>query len=486
MRRYSIQNKIVLPFILLFTVVVLIVPVITIVLFDQKYDEQNSLETQKWVQAIVDTGYIHQPEKVKEAYGAEVTVVSSDNTVNYTTLPGDWASFADEMKLHEIRKRIKESSGNLVSQNVVVDGRHYKVIYYLQEYDRLYCLMRPMDKIADAKRDVTLLMLGIAAVVILLVGVISHLIGRNLANPIKDLVQFTRKVAGGDLNEQCEVKTHDEIGDLTVAFNQMTRDLRNSRNELISAERLATAGKMAASFAHEIRNPLSSMQMLAQMLMRTEDLSEARRKQSMQYILEEIERIDVIVKGFMDFARPASLRSAPHDLSQALQEVLDLMDANLNHHQISLIKKFTPNLPPISLDRDKLKQAFMNIVLNAMEAMPEGGTLEILTMRQIASTNKTNEVREFASGDSDKVRIDVVDTGIGIPPEDLNRLFEPFFTTKSQGTGLGLANAKRVLEQHGGDIQSKSVVGQGTTMSLWLPLPSNPSPSDSKNIRRII
>ena len=465
MRRYSIQNKIVLPFILLFTVVVLIVPVITIALFDRKYDEQVSEETQRWLEAIVDTGYIHQPEKVKEAYGAEVTVVSNDNTVNYTTLPGDWASVADDMKLHEVRKHIKESNRDFVSRNVMVNGRHYKLIYYLQAADRLYCLMRPRDKLADAKEWVTLLMLGIAAVVIILVGVISHLIGRNLTNPIKDLVQFTRKVAGGDLNEQREVKTHDEIGDLTVAFNQMTRDLRNSRNELISAERLATAGKMAASFAHEIRNPLSSMQMLAQMLMRKEGLSEARRKQSMQYILEEIERIDVIVKGFMDFARPASLNSAPHDLNQILQEVLDLMEANLSHHQIALIKKFAPNLPPVALDRDKLKQAFMNIVLNAMDAMPEGGTLKIVTLQG-----------------ADKVRIDVVDTGIGIPPEDLNQLFEPFFTTKSQGTGLGLANAKRVLEQHGGDIQGKSVVDQGTTVSLWLPLSSDSSPSDSKKI----
>lgn len=455
MRRYSIQNKIVLPFILLFAVVVLIVPVITIALFERKYDEQVSRETQEWLEAIVDTGYIHQADKVKEAYGAEVTVVSSDNTVNHTTLSGDWAGFTDEMKLDEVRKRIKESNRSFISQNVIVDGRHYKVIYYLQAYDRLYCLMRPIDKIADAKRHVTLLMFGIAAVVILLVGVMSHLIGRNLTNPIKDLVRFTRKVAGGNLNEQYDAKTHDEIGDLTVAFNQMTRDLRNSRNELISAERLATAGKMAASFAHEIRNPLSSMRMLAQMLMRKQDLSEARRKQSMEYILEEIERIDVIVKGFMDFARPAFLDPAPHDLNQVLQEVLDLMEANLNHHQILLIKKFAPDLPAIPLDRDKLKQAFMNIVLNAMDAMPEGGTLEILTLQ-----------------DSDRVRIDVVDTGVGIPPEDLNRLFEPFFTTKSQGTGLGLANAKRVLEQHGGDIQGKSVVEQGTTISLWLPLSS--------------
>lgn len=456
MRRYSIQNKIVLPFILLFTVVILIVPIIAVVLFGRKYDEQNSAETQKWVQAVVDTGYIHQPEKVKEAYGAEVIVVSSDDTVNYTTLPGDWANFAKDMKLDGVRKRIKESGSDFVSQNVVVNDKHYKVVYYSQVYNRLYCLMRPMDKIAAAKREIILLTIGIAVVVSLLVGLISHLIGRNLTNPIKDLVQFTQKVADGDLNEQCEVKTHDEIGDLASAFNQMTRDLRNSRHELIRAERLATAGKMAASFAHEIRNPLSSMQMLGQMLMRKPDIPEAKRKQSMQYILEEIERIDVIVKGLMDFAHPAVLQLAPQDLNQTLQEVLDLMEANLNHHRISLTKKFAPNLPPVSVDRDKLKQAFMNIVLNAMDAMPEGGTLEIVTLQG-----------------SDKVRIDIIDTGGGIPPEDLNRLFEPFFTTKSQGTGLGLANAKRVLKQHGGDIRSKSVVGQGTTMSLWLPLSSN-------------
>ena len=171
----------------------------------------------------------------------------------------------------------------------------------------------------------------------------------------------------------------------------------------------------------------------------------------MRYILEEIERIDVIVKGLMDFARPASLELAPHNLNQVLQEVLNLMEANLNHHQIRLVKKLDPNLPAIRFDSDKLKQAFMNVVLNAMDAMPDGGRLEILTLQ-----------------DSDRVRIDVVDSGVGIPAEDLDRLFEPFFTTKSQGTGLGLANAKRVLEQHSGDIQIKSIVGEGTATSLWL------------------
>ena len=137
-----------LPFILLFTVVILIVPIITIALFDQKYDEQVSRETQEWLEAIVETGFIHEAEKVKEAYGAEVTVVGNDNTVNSTTLPGNWTNFARDMKLDEVRKRIKESNRDFVSQNVIVNEKHYKVIYYPQEYNRLYCLMRPMDKIA--------------------------------------------------------------------------------------------------------------------------------------------------------------------------------------------------------------------------------------------------------------------------------------------------------------------------------------------------
>ena len=474
MRRYSIQNKIVLPFILLFTIVIFVVPLIPIALFDREYDEQFSLETQNWLLAILETSYItNSPadsEKVKIAYGAEVTLVNADNIINHTTLDKELsdtglANLDKSLKLTEVRQEISESGSNAVLRNVIVGGKPYKVSYYHQEpHGRLYCLMRPMDKIAAAKRQAVFWMLGIAAVVILLVALISHLIGRNLANPIKDLVQFTRQVAGGDLEQQCAVKTHDEIGDLAIAFNQMTQDLRDLRNEVIQSERLATAGKMATSFAHEIRNPLSSMRMFAQMLKQKRALSESRREQSMQCILEEIERIDVIVKGLMDFARPAMLELAHHPPNAVLQEVLDLMEANLNHHQILLIKKFHPDLPHCLFDRDKLKQAFMNIVLNAIEAMPEGGTLEVQTTHDFEGSKQTE------SKSSGPVRIDVIDTGVGIPSDELERLFEPFITTKPQGTGLGLANAKRVLEQHGGEIWIESTVGTRTKVSLWLPV----------------
>lgn len=457
MPRYSIQNKIVLPFLLLFIAVLVAVPLITIALFDRTYNRQFSRETEGWLKVIKDTGYIEQPEQVQHAYGVEVMVFGASNALNFTTLDDlsddGMVNLTADMKVRAARQKITESGGALASQSVMLDGKPYKAIYDSLPQGRLYCLLRPMDDIAEGKRRLTWWISGIAVVVISLVALTSHLIGRNLSNPIKNLVQFTRQVSEGRLDGQCDVKSDDEIGDLATAFNQMTRDLRDSRNELIRAERLATAGRMAASFAHEIRNPLSSMRMLAQMLMQRKDLPVSKREQSVGYILEEIERIDVIVKGFMDFARPAALELETHDLNQALEEVLNVMEANLNHHQLSLVKKFDRELPPIQFDRDKVKQGFMNIVLNAMEAMSEGGTVEVETSRH-----------------EDRVQVEVLDTGVGIASADLDQLFEPFFTTKVQGTGLGLVNTKRIMEQHGGEVTIKSDEGKGTRVSFWLPL----------------
>ena len=457
MPRYSIQNKIVLPFLLLFIAVLVAVPLITIALFDRTYNRQFSRETEGWLKVIKDTGYIEQPEQVQHAYGVEVMVFGASNALNFTTLDDlsddGMVNLTADMKVREARQNITDSGGALASQSVMLDGKPYKAIYDSLPQGRLYCLLRPMDDVAEGKRTLTWWISGIAVVVISLVALTSHLIGRNLSNPIKNLVKFTRQVSEGRLNGQCDVKSDDEIGDLTTAFNQMTSDLRDSRNELIRAERLATAGRMAASFAHEIRNPLSSMRMLAQMLMQRKDLPVSKREQSVGYILEEIERIDDIVKGFMDFARPAALELETHDLNQALEEVLNVMEANLNHHQLTLVKKIDRELPPIQFDRGKVKQGFMNIVLNAMEAMSEGGTLEVETSRH-----------------EDRVQVDVLDTGVGIPAADLDQLFGPFFTTKVQGTGLGLVNTKRIMEQHGGEVTIRSDKGKGTRVSFWLPL----------------
>ncbi len=457
MRRYSIQNKIVLPFLLLFVLVSIFVPLITVELFAWKYSEQFTRETQGWINVIIDTGYIREDlVKVQQAYSVEVMIFGSDYTLNastLTTLPdaehnSDY--LAEILRLDHIKQSLKNPDESSVTQDVTLGGKHYKVFYRLLPLGRLYCMLRPMEEITEAKRTLTLYMLGIAILVIALVAFISHRIGKNLTEPIKDLVGFTEQVAEGNLEEQCEIRTQDEIGDLTIAFNQMTQELKQSRDKLIQAERLATAGKMSASFAHEIRNPLSSMRMLSQMLMQKPEMSTEQR-QSLQYILEEIERIDTIVKGLMDFARPVTLNLEQQPLVPILQSVLSLMEANLTHHQIHLDTDFSSDIPDFKFDSDKLKQAFMNIVLNAIDAMPHGGTLTVTTVQQ-----------------DNRVYIKISDTGVGISETDIEHLFEPFFTRKTKGTGLGLANVKRVLEEHGGIVEIESTLGEGTTVTMLL------------------
>ena len=459
MRRYSIQTKIVLPFLLLFALITIFVPLLTVQLFAWKYSEQFTRETQGWLNVIIETTFIREDiEKVKQAYSVEVMIFGSDYTLNATTLTDlsdaeqNWTNLAEKMRLEQVRQTLQTANESPVTQDVMLSGKHYKVFYRLLPFGRFYCLLRPMEEIEDAKRALIWSMLGIAVLVTGLVAFISQRIGKNITEPIIDLVGFTEQVAEGNLNDQCEIKTQDEIGDLAFAFNQMTRNLQQSRDKLIQAERLATAGKMSASFAHEIRNPLSSMRMLSQLLMQKPEMS-AEQRQSLQYILEEIERIDNIVKGLMDFARPTTLNLTEQPLMPALQAVLSLMEANLTHHQIRLVLEFAPDLPDLQFDSDKIKQAFMNIVLNAMEAMPQGGTLSVTTFKL-----------------EDGISIKVMDTGVGIPEADIEHLFEPFFSRKDKGTGLGLANVKRILEEHGGTVEIESTLNEGAAVSMWLPM----------------
>lgn len=459
MHRYSIQTKIVLPFLLLFACVTLLVPLLTVELFAWKYSEQFTRETQGWLETIVETGFIRDNEKVKKAYSVEIMVFGADYTLNQSTLVGlsdaeqAWENLAKTMRLQEVKAHFQASEGTPATHDVTLRGKPYKVFYLPLNAGRFYCLLRPMEEIAEAKRTLTWYLLGIAVLVMALIAFISYRIGKNLTTPIKALVDSTTRVATGALDVQCDIKTHDEIGDLAAAFNRMTRDLKESRDQLLQAERLATAGKMSASFAHEIRNPLSSMRMLAQMLLQKPDMSGDRAQRSVQYILEEIERIDTIVKGLMDFARPAELNLTRQPVAPVLQNVLALMEATLAHHHIQLTLDVSPETPEIRFDSDKLKQAFMNLVLNAVEAMPQGGELRVSTF--IADEN---------------VCIQVADTGVGIPEADVPRIFEPFFTRKTKGTGLGLANVERVIAEHAGKVEIDSRPGDGTRVVVKLPI----------------
>ena len=201
MRRYSIQTKIVLPFLLLFVLVSILVPLITVKLFVWKYSEQFTRETQEWLNVIIPTGYFRDNEKVKQAYSVEIMIFGSDYTLNSTTLTElpdteqTSENLAKKLQLNKVKQTFQEAGASSFTQDVMLGGKHYKVFYRLVHPGRFYCLLRPLEEITDAKRTLTWSMLGIAAFVTALVAFISHRIGKNLIEPIKDLVGFTEQVA---------------------------------------------------------------------------------------------------------------------------------------------------------------------------------------------------------------------------------------------------------------------------------------------------
>ena len=449
----QIRTKITLPFLLLFSVTIFGMLVLTIAFFDSQYDQQFSKETKQWIETIQRTQYIEEPNKVKQAYQCEVVVFGGDNTLNGTTLIEladlDWLDLKLIFNLQSVRQQLQKQNHPVIN-NIRLSGTIYKAVYIQQSLNRIYCLLRPMNHVEEAKKQTVQMTFIIASFGLLLVVTISSLIGKHFTRPIDRLVAFTKQVSGGDLEGQCEVFRHDEVGELTKAFNLMTKELRESRRSILNAEKLTTIHQMSTAFAHEVRNPLSSIRMLTQITL--EKISDTSVQQSMSKILDEIERIEVIVGGWMDLARPTKLDRTMTDLNLIVNDVLKLMTVNLSHHHIKVEKDLTTELPMISIDADKIKQVMINLILNAMQAMPKGGKLHLTTC----------ESEKF-------VEAKVSDTGLGMNSKTMGRIFDPFFTTKSSGIGLGLSTCQQLVEQHLGQITVESVIEQGTTITIKLP-----------------
>jgi signal transduction histidine kinase len=223
-------------------------------------------------------------------------------------------------------------------------------------------------------------------------------------------------------------------------------------------ERLAFLGTLAGGLAHEIKNPLSTMTITLGLL--REDLGSARKDpekalRRVTVLEREVTRLEEILAHFLQFAGRLQLDRRPTDLNGVVAEILDFITPAALRKKIELRHHLSPGLPPLLLDRDRVKQALLNLVLNALEAMPGRGEL-------LVQTSMTGGA----------VRVDVTDTGPGIPPEVLGRIFEAYFSTKKTGTGLGLPIARRIVEEHGGVLHVFTEVGKGTRFTLFLPVPA--------------
>jgi two-component system NtrC family sensor kinase len=228
--------------------------------------------------------------------------------------------------------------------------------------------------------------------------------------------------------------------------------LECSQAQLIQAEKLAATGRLAASIAHEINNPLQSIQNCLHLVL-NRPLTDEKRLRYLNMAQEEVERLITIVTRTLDFYRPSKGRASPTQINDVVEAVLALAGKRLEHGHVRVQRKLTPDLPQLSVVRDQLTQVFLNLVINAAEAMPEGGELTISSARE-----------------DNWVCVGFSDTGPGIPPDEVSKIFEPFYTTKATGTGLGLAVSYGIVERQGGRITIDSQLGHGATLTVRLPI----------------
>jgi len=294
--------------------------------------------------------------------------------------------------------------------------------------------------------------------------------------PIAGLVRAMAKVEGGDLETRAEITTHDELGALAESFNTMVEKLKAAREEieiyhrqrLDRAERLATLGELAASLAHELKNPLAGIAGAIQ-VMGDELPDDNPRKEIMREVLTQVHRLDKTVRDLLAFARPGKPEVGPCDIHQVLDRVLLLLAEDPESKQLRVIRSYRPGLPRLDGDSKQLGQLFLNLILNAIQAMPNGGQISLRT--DVRVMHGLEEDRLGAHGQG--VEVVVADSGPGIPPHILDEIFMPFVTTKHRGTGLGLAVSRRIAEDHGGWITAESAPGQGATFRVWLPIESS-------------
>jgi two-component system NtrC family sensor kinase len=291
----------------------------------------------------------------------------------------------------------------------------------------------------------------------LLAIIVSHFISQKILGSLREIERLAMSISGGNFEKIEGNRSKDELGSVIAAINSMSEELKTREEQLIQSKKLASLGVLTAGVTHELTNPVNNISMIAQTYAEVYDsLSREDRIGFMQKIEEETERIRDIIKNLLDFSKPKEANLSRTDINAVIRKTLSLVQNMLNVSNVEAKLDLKEGLPDVFVDQHQMQQVFVNLVINAIQAMQPGGRLGIST---------------HSGGTADTVAIEVKDTGKGIPPEFLPHIFDPFFSTKGVGgTGLGLSVSYGIIKNHKGTIKVESTIGSGTTFTIELPI----------------
>ena len=314
------------------------------------------------------------------------------------------------------------------------------------------------------------LLIAYGVLIFILVGIVLWLlIVRLVSQPVTALLSEMRRVERGDLRAHAEAQSPDEIGELARDFNAMVRSLDAAKcalhasheKQMQQASKLASIGELASGIAHEIRNPLAGIGAAVEVLSEEKNLN-GQRDEIVGEIRRQITRLNTTLCDLLDFSRQREPEIAPCDVRELVKPMLALVRPDAQKQHITIKEQYATGLPPICADAGQVQQALLNVFLNAIQAMPEGGELFVAAV----SPPKAGTPGHGSEDAGATVQFVIRDTGMGISRENQEKIFSPFFTTKHRGTGLGLAITRTIIEKHHGIINVTSEPGHGTTFVL--------------------
>jgi signal transduction histidine kinase len=461
--RMRLHYRIVIPFVLIAIVIPGAAALVALSLIVGALDNQVVSHVRQTALLVSRSDYAFNPAiltSVNQMTGADVVTYSSTGAILASTFGTDHAaglaeSIADPDAAQEVASA---PEGTTVVRRRACGGVPCYVAYrrVSTRPDAVVALIVNTSDLDSATSAITRTILFSAALGVLVMAFVSQLVAKRVTGPLERLVRFTRDVTPGNTTRRADVGD-DEIGRLAGSFNDMLDRLDHAQDALVRSEKLAVTGLLAARVAHDVRNPLSSIKMQTQLQLQAQ-MNGEQAKPLLQAMLRDINQVESVIRDLLELARPGATTLATVPLNDAVRDVLEQLAPQFTHRKIAVETALAEALPAARLDYDRFKQAVLNVLVNAADAMAYGGLIGVTTR---------------LGDDGSTLVLQICDDGEGVAPEMIDRVFDPFVSTKREGVGLGLVNAKAVVESHGGRIVLAPRQPRGTCVTIWLPVGSS-------------